>query len=245
MCPLISRRMHTAMHNLSGVTFGPFASARAFRSEDGAGRRVQQPCGVREDRGESSRGHHNLNYVVRPSEEISLGLPALARHDRVTVRRRMRHALPVVIRTWQDEAEILRSIRGALPHVPQCLVKHGDVTVLSYVQGVPLSTICRSGKPLEPHLISALAGLLADMTQVKRKDLPPLPQSWPRTSRDSRAFLGLLRSRPRNRSGSPTGAGSEGCSPRSAFLTTRWCGSRRGCRDGQPSLQPAPHGSAP
>ncbi|WP_179201263.1 aminoglycoside phosphotransferase family protein [Streptomyces europaeiscabiei] len=142
--------------------------------------------------GESSRGHHNLNYVVRPSEEISLGLPALARHDRVTVRRRMRHALPVVIRTWQDEAEILRSIRGALPHVPQCLVKHGDVTVLSYVQGVPLSTICRSGKPLEPHLISALAGLLADMTQVKRKDLPPLPQSWPRTSRDSRAFLRTL-----------------------------------------------------
>lgn len=142
--------------------------------------------------GESSQGHHNLNYVVRPSEELSLGLPPLAGHDRVTVRRRMRHALPVVIRTWQDEAEILRSIRGELPHVPQCLVKHGDVTVLSYVQGVPLSTICRSGKPLEPHLISALVGLLADMTQVKRKDLPPLPQSWPRTSRDSRAFLRTL-----------------------------------------------------
>lgn len=142
--------------------------------------------------GESSRGHHNLNYVVRPSEEIASRLPALAGHDRVTVRRRIRHALPVVIRTWQDEAEILRAIRGVLPHVPQCLVRHGDMTVLSYVQGVPLSTICRSGKPLEPHLISALAGLLADMTQVKRKDLPPLPQSWPRTNRDSRAFLRTL-----------------------------------------------------
>lgn len=142
--------------------------------------------------GESSRGHHNLNHVVRPPAEIGSRLPALAGHDRVTVRRRIRDALPVVIRTWQDEAEILRAIRGVLPHVPQCLVRHGDMTVLSYVQGVPLSTMCPSGKPLEPHLISALAGLLADMTQVKRKDLPPLPQSWPRTNRDSRAFLRTL-----------------------------------------------------
>jgi aminoglycoside phosphotransferase (APT) family kinase protein len=142
--------------------------------------------------GEASRGHHNLNYVVRPPEDLCAQLPVLAGHDRVTVRRRIRGALPVVIRTWQHEEEILGAVHRDLPHVPQCLVKRGDVSILSYVQGVPLSTICRNGKPIEPHLVAALAGLLADMTQVHRKDLPPLPQSWPRTSRDSRAFLQAL-----------------------------------------------------
>jgi aminoglycoside phosphotransferase (APT) family kinase protein len=142
--------------------------------------------------GEASRGHHNLNYVVRPPKDATLLIPELAGHDRVTVRRRIRSALPVVIRTWQDEAEILGALRGVLPHVPQCLAKRGDVTILSYVQGVPLSTICRNGKEVEPHLVAALVGLLADMTWVRRKDLPPLPQSWPRSSRDSRAFLRAL-----------------------------------------------------
>ncbi|WP_328830124.1 aminoglycoside phosphotransferase family protein [Streptomyces sp. NBC_00252] len=142
--------------------------------------------------GEFSRGHHNLNYVVQPPDSVTARLPSLKGHGRVTIRRRIGDALPVVIRTWQDEAEILDALHGVLPHVPQCLVRHGDMTVLSYVQGVPLSTICRNGKRVEPHLISALAGLLADMTQVRRKDLPPLPPSWPRNSRDGRAFLRAL-----------------------------------------------------
>ncbi|MBR8745585.1 hypothetical protein, partial [Nocardiopsis sp. MG754419] len=97
-------------------------------------------------------------------------LTALAGHDRVTVREQIRTALPVVIRTWLDEAEILGAICRVLPHVPRCLVKRRDVAILSYVQGVPLSSICRNGKPVDSHLISALAGLLADMTQVRRKD---------------------------------------------------------------------------
>ncbi len=79
-----------------------------------------------------------------------------------------------------------------LPHVPQCLVRREDTTVLSFVQGVPLSTVHPNGKRVESDLISALAYLLADMTQVRRKDLPPLPPSWPRHSRDSRAFLRAL-----------------------------------------------------
>ncbi|MFJ5308378.1 phosphotransferase [Streptomyces sp. NPDC088350] len=142
--------------------------------------------------GEFSRGHHNVNYVVEPPEPLNTRLSAVAGHHWVTVRQRIRTVLPVVIRTWQDESEILGAVHGVLPHVPKCLVKRWDTTVLSYVQGVPLSTICRNGKPVDSHLISALAGLLADMTQVPRKDLPPLPQSWPRTSRDSRAFLRAL-----------------------------------------------------
>ncbi|MER7638013.1 aminoglycoside phosphotransferase family protein [Streptomyces sp. NPDC126522] len=142
--------------------------------------------------GEFSRGHHNLNYVVRPPESVGVLLPALRGHDRVTVRKRIHAALPVVIRTWQDEAKILDALRGVLPHVPQCLARREDMTVLSFVQGVPLSTVHPNGKRVESDLISALAGLLADMTQVRRKDLPPLQPSWPRHSRDSRAFLRAL-----------------------------------------------------
>lgn len=108
------------------------------------------------------------------------------------VRERQRSALPVVIRTWQDEAEILEAIGGVLPHVPRCLLKYGDIAVMSYVDGVPLSSVCPNGKPVDQHLVRALAELLSDMTQVGRKELPPLPQSWPRSSRDSRAFLRTL-----------------------------------------------------
>ncbi|MFE6483035.1 phosphotransferase [Streptomyces sp. NPDC057757] len=142
--------------------------------------------------GSFGRGHHNLNYMVRPLTQDDRHLVAGEDGQPVTVREPIRSALPVVIRTWQDEAEILDSIRGVLPHVPRCLVKRRDVTVLSYVQGVPLSSICPDGKVVDSHLIAALAGLLADMAQVRRKDLPPLPMSWPRTSRDSRAFLRTL-----------------------------------------------------
>ena len=144
------------------------------------------------DEGEFSRGHHNLNHVVQPPGAVSARLPELSGHERVTIRQRIGAALPVVIRTWPEEAEILDALSGVLPHVPQCLIRHGDMTVLSYVQGVPLSTICPNGKRVAPHLIPALAGLLADMTRVRRKDLPPLPQTWPRNGRDSRAFLRTL-----------------------------------------------------
>lgn len=142
--------------------------------------------------GEFGRGHHNLNYMVRLLNESDRRLMGCEEGETITVRERIRTALPVVIRTWQDEAEILAAIHGVLPHVPRCLAQYGDVSILSYVQGVPLSSICPNGKPVASHLIQALAGLLADMTQVRRKDLPPLPQSWPRSSRDSRAFLRTL-----------------------------------------------------
>ncbi|MCI3272066.1 aminoglycoside phosphotransferase family protein [Streptomyces sp. 7R015] len=130
--------------------------------------------------------------MVRPLTEEQRQLIGCADGELVTVRERIRSALSVVIRTWQDEAEILGAVRRFLPHVPQCLVQSRDVTILSYVQGVPLSSVCPNGKPVDSHLIYALVGLLGDMTQVGRKDLPPLPQSWPRSSRDSRAFLRAL-----------------------------------------------------
>ncbi|MEV0529776.1 aminoglycoside phosphotransferase family protein [Streptomyces sp. NPDC050439] len=110
----------------------------------------------------------------------------------VTVRLRKADALPVVIRTWQDESEILRAIKGVLPHVPECLAKRDGSAVHSYVEGVPFSSICQNGKPVDSLLIKALATLLAQMTQVRREALPLLPESWPRTERGSRSFLRML-----------------------------------------------------
>ncbi|MGI5455935.1 phosphotransferase [Streptomyces sp. CA-249302] len=130
--------------------------------------------------------------MVRPLTEDQRRAIGCADRELVTVRERIRTSLPVVIRTWQDEAEILAAVRRFLPHVPQCLVQSRDETILSYVEGVPLSSICPNGKPVDSHLLYGLVGLLGDMTQVGRKDLPPLPQSWPRSSRDSRAFLRAL-----------------------------------------------------
>ncbi|MFJ2392590.1 phosphotransferase family protein [Streptomyces sp. NPDC087843] len=142
--------------------------------------------------GSFGRGHHNLNYMVRPLTERDSRLVVCDDGAPVTVRERIPSALPVVIRTWRDEAEILNTICGVLPHVPRCLVKHRDLTILSHVEGVPLSRVCPDGKPLDSGLITALADLLADMTRVRRQHLPPLPPSWPHSNRDSRAFLRAL-----------------------------------------------------
>nr|WP_274595140.1 aminoglycoside phosphotransferase family protein [Streptomyces sp. E2N166] len=142
--------------------------------------------------GRFGRGHHNLNYMVRPLTAEDSRLVAAENGAPVTVRKRVPSALPVVIRTWQDEADLLNRIWGVLDNVPRCLAKHRDVVVLSYVEGVPLSSVCPGDTPVDHDLIVALAGLLADMTQVRRQHLPPLPVSWPRSSRDGSAFLRAL-----------------------------------------------------
>ncbi|NUP19130.1 MAG: aminoglycoside phosphotransferase family protein [Streptomyces sp.] len=110
----------------------------------------------------------------------------------VTVRVPRTDALSVVIRTWDDEARILHAIRAVLPHVPRCLIKAGGVSIHSYVQGVPLSSVSQNGKPVDTLLVKALAGLLAGMAQVRRRDLPPLPSDWPSDDKDSRGFLCTL-----------------------------------------------------
>ncbi|MET9832868.1 aminoglycoside phosphotransferase family protein [Streptomyces sp. NPDC006385] len=110
----------------------------------------------------------------------------------VTVRVRRADALPVVIRTWNDEAQILDAIRGVLPHVPECLHKGDRFSIHSYVEGMPLSSVCGNGKPVDTLLVRALAGLLAQMAQVRRGALPPLPAVWPRNDMDSQGFLQTL-----------------------------------------------------
>ncbi|MEU5000606.1 aminoglycoside phosphotransferase family protein [Streptomyces sp. NPDC021622] len=138
-----------------------------------------------------SRGHHNRNYVLPLTEPMAC-LVGRDPGTPVTVRLRIKDALPVVIRTWQDESAILRAVKGVLPHVPECLAKRGDSAVHSYVEGVPFSSICQNGKPVDSLLIKALADLLAQMTQVRRESLPPLPASWPRSDKGGQSFLRTL-----------------------------------------------------
>ena len=140
--------------------------------------------------GVMSGGHHNRNYVLPLTE-------AMARHvscdpgTSVIVRTRRPEALPVVIRTWR-EVDILRAVEGTLPHVPRCVASRGDSAVHSYVEGLPLSSVCPNGKPVDSVLVQAMAGLLAQMSRVRREALPPLPDCWPRSSKDSQRFLRTL-----------------------------------------------------
>jgi len=143
------------------------------------------------DSGVPANGHHHENYFVPLTERVAR-LLGREPGTSVTVRVRRPEALPVVIRTWQDEAVILRAVEGVLPHVPRCLVRGDGFSINSYVEGVALSSICGNGKPLDTMHIRALARLLAQMSQVRRGALPPLPRIWPRNDTDSRGFLRTL-----------------------------------------------------
>src|SRR5690606_10985162 len=142
-------------------------------------------------RGAVSSGHHNQNYVL-PLTEPEARLLGREVGTSVTVRIRRAEALPVVIRTWDNEEEILGAVKGVLPHVPQCLVQGEGSAIHGYVEGVRLSSVCGNGKPVDTLLIRALVGLLARMTQVRRSALPPLPSVWPRNDTDSQGFLRAL-----------------------------------------------------
>ncbi|MEV5335684.1 aminoglycoside phosphotransferase family protein [Streptomyces werraensis] len=142
-------------------------------------------------RGTATSGHHNQNYMLA-LEETEARLLGRDPGTPVTVRVRRTDALSVVIRTWDHEDEILEAVKGVLPQAPQCIAKGPGFTVHSYVEGVPLSSICGNDKPLDTLVIHALAGLLAHMAQVRRSALPALPSCWPSNDTDSQAFLRTL-----------------------------------------------------
>ncbi|MFF9780574.1 aminoglycoside phosphotransferase family protein [Streptomyces sp. NPDC013978] len=155
---------------------------------DGAGHdfvRLAQQSGT------TNGGHHNRNYVLSLSERMA-GFIGEDPGTRVLVRAPRPDVIPVVIRTWPDEAELLDRLADVLPHVPRCLAKTPTATVLSYVEGTPLSRLCPAGKPLEPLWISELAQLLASTTAVRRDALPALPPGWPSDDQDSQGYLRTL-----------------------------------------------------
>ncbi|MFC5217928.1 phosphotransferase [Streptomyces coerulescens] len=153
---------------------------------------IREFVGQAAELGLASSGHHNRNYVLPVTGSVAW-MTGLDVGTSVTVRMRRHDVLPVVIRTWSDEAQILEAIRGVLPHAPRCLVKGNGFAIHSYVEGMPLSSVCGDGKPVDTLLVKALAGLLAQMAQVRRGALPPLPAVWPRNDdTDSQGFLQTL-----------------------------------------------------
>ncbi|MEU6380967.1 aminoglycoside phosphotransferase family protein [Streptomyces sp. NPDC046909] len=136
-------------------------------------------------------GFHNRNLVLPLTEPLAQ-LVDREPGTSVIVRQRRAEALPVVIRTWPNERAILRAIKDVLPHVPECLFEGDGFAIHSYVEGVPLSSVCGNGKPVDDLLIRALAGLLAEMAKVRRRALPPLPPGWPSNHTGSQDFLRTL-----------------------------------------------------
>ncbi|WP_328933111.1 MULTISPECIES: aminoglycoside phosphotransferase family protein [unclassified Streptomyces] len=141
--------------------------------------------------GRAIHGYHNQNFVLRLTESMAERV-GRAPGTAVTVRIRRREALPVVIRTWAKESEILGALGAVLPNTPECLFEGDGFALHSYVEGEPLSATCGPGKVVDPLRIQQLAGLLARMAQVRRESLPRLPDGWPRNDKDSQGFLRTL-----------------------------------------------------
>ncbi|WTF11719.1 aminoglycoside phosphotransferase family protein [Streptomyces sp. NBC_01613] len=141
--------------------------------------------------GDATNGYHNRNFVLPLTEPVADVLGAVP-GARVTVRLRRHDVLPVVIRTWREEPRILEAVRGVLPDVPKCLCAAPDFAIHSYAEGIPLSSICAYGKPVDSLLVRALADILARTTRVAPHALPPLPAVWPRGHSDSQGFLRTL-----------------------------------------------------
>ncbi|MFI6944274.1 phosphotransferase [Streptomyces sp. NPDC050418] len=110
----------------------------------------------------------------------------------VMVRTRLSDALRVVIRTWPDETAVLDAVKDVLPQVPRHLTTHEDTVIHSYVYGVPLSSVCENGKPVDRQLVQEMTRVLAQMTHVRKEAVPKLPDVWPRSHRDSRRYLRTL-----------------------------------------------------
>ncbi|MFD8304193.1 phosphotransferase [Streptomyces sp. NPDC059690] len=135
---------------------------------------------------EIGRGHHNDIHVC----EVP---PSLAAHLRVEpgtkviVRFRKAGVLPVVARTWFDEAAIRRCLQWHQPDVPECLAEGEGFAIYEYAEGRPLSDHSENGKPVDAFQVEALTGRMAMTFQVKARELPRLPSAWPRPG-DSQGF---------------------------------------------------------
>ncbi|MEU0008625.1 aminoglycoside phosphotransferase family protein [Streptomyces sp. NPDC006314] len=135
-------------------------------------------------------GFHHRNHVVPLTAPVA-GLLGREPGTPVTVRVPRADAVPVVIRTWRSEPEILRALHGVLP-VPECLVAGEGYALHSYVDGAVLADVCGPGEPIDGPLLKDLAALLASIVQVRGPALPPLPADWPRNHTDSQGFLRTL-----------------------------------------------------
>nr|WP_260148130.1 aminoglycoside phosphotransferase family protein [Streptomyces sp. PanSC9] len=140
--------------------------------------------------GRATDGYHHRNHVLPLTGPLA-GLLGLAPGTPVTVRVPRPDVVPVVVRTWPDEPEILHALSGVLP-VPRCLASGEGYAVHSYVAGDVLADVCGPGKPVSGPLLTDLAELFAAIVQVRGPALPPLPADRPRNHTDSQGFLRTL-----------------------------------------------------
>jgi aminoglycoside phosphotransferase (APT) family kinase protein len=140
--------------------------------------------------GRTLSGHHHHNHVL-PLTAAAARLWDLPAGTLANVRVRRPGALPVVVRTWPDEAGVLRAAAGVRAPVPRLLAEGDGCLVLGHVEGVPLSDVHPGATPVAAPLVTAAARALALTALVRRESLPPLPPSWPH-NRDSQGFLRTL-----------------------------------------------------
>ncbi|MFH8800320.1 phosphotransferase family protein [Streptomyces sp. NPDC017936] len=140
---------------------------------------------------EAVGGRHHRDHVLPLTEDLAR-LVGREPGTYVRVRAPRSDVAPPMIRTWHDEAAVLRALRGVLPHAPEWLGAGPGFVVHSHVDGVPLSGVCGNGKPVDRLVVEALADSLARMTEVRRSALPPLPSGWPAHHTDSQGFLRTL-----------------------------------------------------
>ncbi|MEU7427860.1 aminoglycoside phosphotransferase family protein [Streptomyces sp. NPDC040750] len=135
-------------------------------------------------------GRHHRDHVVPLTGPVAV---ALGREPGtlVTVRVAREDAMPLAVRTWRSEPEILRALHGVLP-VPECLAEGEGYAVHSHVDGPLLADVCGPGEPVGAALLADLGRLLASILQVRGPALPPLPADRPRNHTDSQGFLRTL-----------------------------------------------------
>ncbi len=137
-----------------------------------------------------SGGHHSLAHVMPATESVA-PLLGVAPGTPVSVRTPRPGALPLVIRTWGAEPQILDAIK-TLPQVPRCLDEGPGFAIHTHVEGLPLSAVRPDGKPVDSVHIQELAEFLARTTEVGLGALPRLPAVWPSDHTDSQGFLRTL-----------------------------------------------------
>ncbi|MFF3565187.1 phosphotransferase [Streptomyces sp. NPDC002574] len=138
-------------------------------------------------------GHHNSNHAMPLSRGLAWFMPTpLERTARIKLRVPLDTPM-VVMRTWQDEAEVLAALERLSPEpvfvTPRCLVTFEGASLHRFEPGTALSQVSAPGEPLGEDMLRKLAEVFARTAVVGPDQLPPLPPDWPTDPKSSDAFL--------------------------------------------------------
>ncbi|MDX3076503.1 phosphotransferase family protein [Streptomyces sp. NPDC088354] len=141
-------------------------------------------------------GHHNANHVMPAGRGLDWFMstpPERTAHVKLRV---PLNTPMVVMRTWQDEAEVLAALKRLSPEppfaTPHCLVAFEGASLHRFEPGTALSQVSGPGEPLGEDMLRKLAEVFARTALVGRDQLPALPADWPADHKSSDAFLDHL-----------------------------------------------------